>query len=91
MSAATLTAPRRSLSAAEWQIWTGLWIVYIVWGSTYLAIRVVVETVPPFLSAGGRFVLAGAAMLAFLAWRRGRRCCGRRGGSCSPASRSASC
>ena len=57
--------------AAEWQIWTGLWIVYIVWGSTYLAIRVVVETVPPFLSAGGRFVLAGAAMLAFLAWRRG--------------------
>jgi drug/metabolite transporter (DMT)-like permease len=57
--------------ASEWQIWTGLWIVYLVWGSTYLAIRVVVETVPPFLSAGGRFVLAGAAMLAFLAWRRG--------------------
>jgi drug/metabolite transporter (DMT)-like permease len=57
--------------AGEWQIWTGLWIVYLVWGSTYLAIRVVVETVPPFLSAGGRFVLAGAAMLAFLAWRRG--------------------
>ena len=57
--------------ASEWQIWTGLWIVYIVWGSTYLAIRVVVETVPPFLSAGGRFMLAGAAMLAFLAWRRG--------------------
>ena len=70
MSAATLTAPRRS-SAAEWQVWTGLWIVYLVWGSTYLAIRVVVETVPPFLSAGGRFMLAGAAMLAFLAWRRG--------------------
>jgi drug/metabolite transporter (DMT)-like permease len=57
--------------AGEWQIWTGLWIVYLVWGSTYLAIRVVVETVPPFLSAGGRFVLAGAAMLVFLAWRRG--------------------
>ncbi len=31
----------------------------------------VVETVPPFLSAGGRFMLAGAAMLAFLSWRRG--------------------
>ena len=58
--------------APGWQVWTGLWIVYIVWGSTYLAIRVVVETVPPFLSAGARFSLAGAAMLAFLAWRRGR-------------------
>jgi drug/metabolite transporter (DMT)-like permease len=56
----------------EWQIWVGLWIVYLVWGSTYLAIRVTVETVPPFLSAGTRFGFAGAAMLAFLAVRRGR-------------------
>ena len=72
--ATTLSPPQPVAArpqATEWQIWTGLWIVYIVWGSTYLAIRVVVETVPPFLSAGGRFVLAGAAMLAFLAWRRG--------------------
>ena len=57
--------------APGWQIWTGLWIVYLVWGSTYLAIRVVVETVPPFLSAGARFGFAGLAMLAFLAVRRG--------------------
>ena len=64
-------APPPRPEAAGWQVWTGLWIVYIVWGSTYLAIRVVVETVPPFLSAGGRFMFAGAAMLAFLAWRRG--------------------
>src|SRR4051812_19399458 len=79
----TLSPPRRrpaapadadpgTSGAPGWQIWTGLWIVYIVWGSTYLAIRVVVETVPPFLSAGARFSLAGAAMLAFLTWRRGR-------------------
>jgi drug/metabolite transporter (DMT)-like permease len=60
-----------SSGAAAWQVWTGLWIVYLVWGSTYLAIRVVVETIPPFLSAGFRFSFAGAAMLAFLAWRRG--------------------
>ena len=77
------TAPPRPLPAGApadgapaaapgWQIWTGLWIVYLVWGSTYLAIRVVVETVPPFLSAGARFGFAGAAMLAFLAARRGR-------------------
>ena len=72
--ATTLSPPRPATArpqAADWQVWTGLWIVYIVWGSTYLAIRVVVETVPPFLSAGGRFMLAGAAMLAFLTWRRG--------------------
>ena len=64
---ATLSPPRPVAArpqAPDWQVWTGLWIVYIVWGSTYLAIRVVVETVPPFLSAGGRFMLAGAAMLA---------------------------
>ena len=71
MSAATVTVRRDAAPAANWQIWLGLWIVYLVWGSTYLAIRVVVETIPPFLSAGIRFSFAGAAMLAFLAWRRG--------------------
>jgi len=36
--------------------------VYIVWGSTYLAIRFVVETLPPFVMAGARFVLAGSIL-----------------------------
>ncbi len=36
--------------------------VYIIWGSTYLAIRYAVETIPPFLMAGCRFVIAGAAL-----------------------------
>ena len=36
--------------------------IYIVWGSTYLAIRVVVESFPPFLAAGARFLLAGALL-----------------------------
>jgi drug/metabolite transporter (DMT)-like permease len=39
--------------------------VYIVWGSTYLAIRFAVETMPPFLMAGVRFLIAGAAVYAF--------------------------
>ena len=56
--------------ASTWQLWTGLWIVYIVWGSTYLAIRVVVETVPPLLSAGARFLVAGGVMLVVLSFRR---------------------
>jgi drug/metabolite transporter (DMT)-like permease len=44
--------------------------IYVVWGSTYLAIRVAVETLPPFLSAGVRFLVAGGLLLPFLA-RRG--------------------
>jgi drug/metabolite transporter (DMT)-like permease len=40
-------------------------IVYLVWGSTYLAIRVGVETIPPFLLAGIRNLLAGVLLLAF--------------------------
>ncbi len=45
--------------------------VYLVWGSTYLAIRVMVETLPPFAAAGVRFLVAGILMLAFL-WVRSR-------------------
>lgn len=37
--------------------------IYFIWGSTYLGIRIVVETIPPFLSAGFRFTLAGLALL----------------------------
>jgi len=40
--------------------------VYLVWGSTYLAIRVVVETLPPFLTAGVRFTVAGGLLFLFL-------------------------
>jgi len=58
-------------AAPGWQIWTGLWIVYLVWGSTYLAIRIMVETVPPLLGASARFFVAGAVMLDVLAARRG--------------------
>jgi drug/metabolite transporter (DMT)-like permease len=50
-------------------VWSALGIVYVIWGSTYLAIRVMVEDVPPLLGAGLRFVVAGVAMLAFLAAR----------------------
>jgi drug/metabolite transporter (DMT)-like permease len=40
--------------------------IYLVWGSTYLGIRIAVETMPPFLMAGFRFLVAGAALLSFL-------------------------
>ena len=59
-------------AAPSWMIWTALWIVYIVWGSTYLAIRVTVETLPPLLTGGTRFVLAGAVIFAWLRIRKGK-------------------
>ncbi|MGZ6299677.1 MAG: EamA family transporter [Candidatus Limnocylindria bacterium] len=50
--------------------------VYVVWGSTYLAIAFVVESMPPLLAAGARFLLAGSTLVAFLVarqrWQRGR-------------------
>jgi drug/metabolite transporter (DMT)-like permease len=52
--------------------WLALLIVYVIWGSTYLAIRVVIRTMPPLLSAGTRWVIAGTAMYAF-AIRKGDR------------------
>src|ERR1700722_16210249 len=42
--------------------WIALGIVYLVWGSTYLAIRVGVEHLPPLLMAGTRYVIAGALL-----------------------------
>jgi drug/metabolite transporter (DMT)-like permease len=52
------------------RIWTALLIVYVVWGSTYLAIAVAIETLPPFLMAGVRFLVAGG-LLYGIAVRRG--------------------
>ena len=46
--------------------------IYIVWGSTYLAIRYAVETIPPLVTAGIRHTIAGSILLAW-AWARGYR------------------
>ncbi len=53
------------------RVWVALWTVYLVWGSTYLAIRYVVETMPVLLSAGVRFFVAGALFALWLVARRG--------------------
>lgn len=47
----------------------GLATVYVIWGSTYLAIRFAVETLPPFLMAGVRFLIAGALLYGWARWR----------------------
>jgi drug/metabolite transporter (DMT)-like permease len=51
----------------------GFATIYVIWGSTYLGIRFAVETLPPFLMAGFRFVLAGTVLYAFLRLRGRRR------------------
>ena len=43
--------------------------VYLIWGSTYLAMRFAIETLPPFLMAGVRFLLAGGALYAWMRLR----------------------
>ncbi len=44
--------------------------VYVIWGSTYFAIRIAVATVPPFFAAGARFVLAGGILFAYVLLKR---------------------
>ncbi len=56
---------------ARWKYLVALWTVYLVWGSTYLGIKISVRTLPPFLSAGARFLLAGA-LLALILLATGR-------------------
>ncbi len=51
-------------SAVTPRVWAGLLVVYVVWGSTYLAIRIAIETLPPFLMAGVRFLVAGTVLYA---------------------------
>lgn len=50
--------------------WGALLVVWVVWGSTYLAIRVGVRTLPPFTLAAIRYSIAGLVLLPF-AWRSG--------------------
>ena len=49
------------------RVWLALGAVYFIWGSTYLAIRFAVATMPPFLSAAARFLVSGSFLYG---WRR---------------------
>jgi len=56
-------------SAERKVVLTSLFAVYLIWGSTYLAIRVAVREIPPLMMAGVRFLLAGAGLYAFVRLR----------------------
>jgi drug/metabolite transporter (DMT)-like permease len=57
------------MTAPVKHIWVALILVYVLWGSTYLGIKVAVETIPPLLAAGSRFLTAALLLAAILAWR----------------------
>ncbi|WP_436501074.1 EamA family transporter [Actinokineospora sp. HUAS TT18] len=61
------------MSSKTWFAWAALGVVYVVWGSTYLAIRFVVESMPALLSGGARFLVAGAVLAVLVAVIAGPR------------------
>lgn len=62
--------PAAGATPLGWQVWAALGTVYLVWGSTYLAIRVMVRALPPLYAASARFLVAGLLMLAIAVVRR---------------------
>ncbi len=57
----------------RWKLISAFASVYLVWGSTYLAIRIAIETIPPLLMAGIRFLIAGSIMYLWGRLRSGER------------------
>lgn len=55
------------------EVAAGMAVIYVVWGSTYLAVAFVVETMPPLVASGLRFILAGIFIAALVWGFRGRR------------------
>src|SRR6266436_9266088 len=71
---ASVTPPVVFSRANPSRLWLGLafFAIYVVWGTTYLAIRYAVETIPPLVTAGVRHTAAGIILLG-IAWSRGFR------------------
>jgi drug/metabolite transporter (DMT)-like permease len=67
--AVPLPPPTARLSLQVMAAFAGL---YVIWGTTYLAIAIAIQSVPPFISGAARFTLAGAVMYAWLRWRSPR-------------------
>ncbi|HEV8403434.1 MAG TPA: EamA family transporter [Candidatus Limnocylindrales bacterium] len=60
------------VSSRDGRVWLGLLTLYVVWGSTYLGIAIAVGSIPPFLMAATRFLLAGLILLTWSVARDGR-------------------
>lgn len=68
MSTSTVTNPEPSLTAGSFKVRMVLafFAIYFLWGTTFLAIRIAVEELPPLFAAGARFFIAGIALLGFV-------------------------
>ena len=69
--AATTVIPEKQKSRFDLRVFLAFTAIYVLWGSTYLAIRVAVQLVPPLFAAGVRFFFAGTLLYAVM------RFCGR--------------
>ena len=67
-----MTVQRAERTTTGPLLWSALSVVYIVWGSTYLAIAFLVDSMPPLLSLGSRFVVAAGILALLIRWRQGR-------------------
>jgi len=67
--AAATSAPSAALADPRWMVPLSLLALYVVWGSTYLAIRYALVSYPPFLLASIRFAIAGVLLFAVLRLR----------------------
>ncbi len=64
-----LPRPLRAPADCRPIIWLCLAATWLVWGSTYLAIKYALISFPPFLQMGSRFLFAGLLLAAWMRWR----------------------
>jgi drug/metabolite transporter (DMT)-like permease len=67
----TILAPSSVVQRVGGRVIAAFAAVYVIWGSTYLFIRIAIQTMPPLLMSGVRYLVAGAALLAFASRRGG--------------------
>jgi drug/metabolite transporter (DMT)-like permease len=56
-------------NAPRWLVFAAFAAIYLIWGSTYLGISFAVQTIPPHIMAGIRFLFSGASLFALMRWR----------------------
>src|SRR5262250_119160 len=71
-ASAALLGDKASRSSGRIRVMLAFLAIYVIWGSTYLAIRYAVETIPPLFVASFRHLIAGALLFGWC-WRRGLR------------------
>ncbi len=71
MAASTVTKLERDTGPAPWdvRVLLAFFAIYVLWGTSFLAIRIAVQEVPPLFAAGTRFFVAGVLLYGFMRWK----------------------